>query len=46
VARSRLVEARRLRGTHFGRLNRHPEALGAPLCATSHRKSASADLRT
>jgi hypothetical protein len=26
-------------------LNRHPEALGAPLCAPSHRKSATADLR-
>ena len=26
-------------------LNRHPEALGARLCAPSHRKSAVADLR-
>jgi hypothetical protein len=26
-------------------LNRHPEALGARLCAPSHRRSATADLR-
>ncbi len=35
VARNRLIEARRLLGTHFGRLNGHPETLGTPVRAPS-----------